>query len=114
MPNGFAFLVVVSPIFVINGACDESDKIVSDKVSHEVAYVHHRSVILPAEPSLCDAFLFSAADQLCANKVYTVRSILSESSAHDVGRDKSKTASIPRRCRSSLCGEKTGNGYLSL
>ena len=52
MPNGFAFLVVVSPIFVINGACDESDKIVSDKVSHEVAYVHHRSVILPAEPSL--------------------------------------------------------------
>ena len=106
--------MVVSSIFVIDGASHESDKIVSDKVSHEVAYVHHRSVILPAEPSLCDAFLFSAADQSRANKVYTVRSILSDNSAHDVGRDKSKAASIPRRCRSSLCGEKTENGYLSL
>ena len=53
------FLVVISSIIIIDSACDESDKFVTDGVSHEVAYVHHRSVILPAEPSLCDAFLFS-------------------------------------------------------
>lgn len=82
--------MTISSIIVIDGAGDKSDKIVSDGVSHEVTYVHHRSVILPAEPSLCDASLFSAADQSRANKGYTVRSILSDNSAHEVGRDKTK------------------------
>ena len=59
-PNGFAFLVVISSVFVVDGACDKSDKFLPDRVSHEVAYVHDRSVILSAEPLFSDAFLFSS------------------------------------------------------
>ena len=52
--------MVVSAVFVIDGASDKTDKFLSDGVSHEVAYVHDRRVILSAEPFFSDTLLFSA------------------------------------------------------
>ena len=52
--------MVVPTVVVIDGLGDESDEIMADVISHEVADVHDGSIVFPAEPAFCLAFLLAA------------------------------------------------------
>ena len=45
--SGANELVIVADELVVEGACDNTDKFVSDIVCHKITKIHHGCVVLP-------------------------------------------------------------------